>query len=201
MEEAAEGFHVKGVLRKGVLASITHALEARGWEPAEPADLDADELHAGVHRAFYVAEQADGWVSVFPNRWDSAVPEEVSRILAKPVLMLTLFEDGVFLYHLFVKGKLVDSYKSDPDFLDPHGMSDADGARANPEAIRPILPEPSAGTAVDILLNSPAKAGGGDLIERFAALLKIQRWRGTYALLAPGEGPGADLVQATFRRK
>ncbi len=202
MGESVESVHLRGAAQKGVVSGIEHALRARGWTDTDPAKLDPEDLVAGVYRAFYVAPEQEGWVSFFPNRWDSEVVAEVSHLLSCPVLMLTLVEEGAFLYHFFHKGALVDTYKSDVGYLDLDGVTKQDqlAARADARALGPVLPAPEAADEIDRFLNATDKPPGAQLAEGLARILRIARWRDTYATLAASDAR-RECAHVAFRKR
>src|ERR1051326_8332374 len=89
---------------------------------------DRNEVRAAVEKLasakkgrVLIAPPLGGWVTVFPNHHGQKpkVSEALASALAeKTVIHCMVYDDDVFCYWAYEKGKLIDSYNSCPNYFD-----------------------------------------------------------------------------------
>jgi hypothetical protein len=132
----------------------------------------------------YISGPTNGWISAYPKITDrhqddflETIAQTLSSHLGAPVFASQLFEEEVFTYLLFDKGKLVDTYNSNPGYVHGKG-TEPEGGNVNlllpycapgatidglkkllHDLVPPTLPSPDLPTTYGAALESVSSTG------------------------------------------
>lgn len=126
-----------------------------------------------------VSPAQDGCVVVFDEESDDQDPQVVADLASRlsgalscPLLAIINHDDDVLMYHLYVKGELIDEYNSCPDYFD-EGDGGSGFTSGNAEKLCEAFGVPDAEAVEGILRKSSLDADGYVFeLERHQALFQ-----------------------------
>jgi len=127
----------------------------------ESQDLVRDiltELAKKTGDKFYLSPVINGWVSLFPsNYWQQSLACNISKQTNTDVLQMMVYDDDVFRYLYYQRGKPIDEYNSRPDYFGEEvSAKERKRLKGRPEVFRELVGSKAKVNKIRKILKSPS---------------------------------------------
>jgi len=127
----------KGPSRDKVIEAIKNILSQRGLYFDSQTKVDGI---TGKNNLFEITNETNGWIQVFgPEVPDDKLTQSLSEKLNVPVFQFHIHDGDLWMYELFVSGKLVDRYNPTPDYWSQVSDEERNSWKGNSKVLSSVL--------------------------------------------------------------
>jgi hypothetical protein len=141
---------------------------------------------------FYLGPNLGGWIGVYANLYgqDLGTAQDLARKLRVDVFQLSVYDDDVFAYDFYRKGKLADQYSSRPDYFGELPEETKKTMLGRPETFHDLAADEQRFVEFAARIRSQPNQPvvfASELLLLLASALRIRNVQTSYEYLAEGE--------------
>ncbi|MCW5882431.1 MAG: hypothetical protein KIS91_15995 [Anaerolineae bacterium] len=163
---------LRGVTNAAALGTLVHLMTQHGR--LRLADVLTGSPHAPVGDREFGIGAANDWLTIIAPEPFETLAADLSRLLGAPAFMFQLHEGGSWLYWLFVNGRQVDHFDSEPALWEDSSTAEMMESVGDPRALAAELGGDAADLAPYLTRSEawpPDQGDEYDVVDRAMELL------------------------------